>query len=203
MPGRVGTLFHRLWQDVSWLVATWEVFKELFSRGPKQAELLTWAAPDLFRLLDRLLVQDLFLALSRLTDPARDRGRDNVSLSALAMEADEVDDRKLATEIKTTVKEIRASCQPLLERRNRVLAHSDLATALDPEKELMPGITFDETDNLVQKVVALLQSIELHYCDSSTIYDAKLVSVDAENLVALLQLARQGEEESRCQGDSR
>lgn len=194
MPGQVGTVFHRLWQDTAWMFATWEVFKELFAQGQERAALLTWAGARLFRLIGRLLTQEIFLALSRLTDPPYGAGRPNASLKRLAEAISEAGDEDLAAEIKAEVAKIQGSCTAIRERRNRVVAHSDLATALNPDKELMAGATVAKVEKVMREVREVLNRVEGRYRQSETAYDARLVSVEAEKLITILSRARKARE---------
>lgn len=190
LPDPVGTLFHRLWQDTSWLFATWEVFKELFAQGQEQAELLSWSGAKLFNLLDWLLKQEVFLALNRLTDPPGGRKRQNVSLRNLADAVRKAGDEDLAVQIAEEVNKIQVICEPLRQIRNRIIAHSDLATALEAETELMPGATLDVVEKAIRGVGQVMNLVEGHYRQSETVYEAGVITWDVRNVVLLLRQAK-------------
>lgn len=197
MPGEVGTVFHVLWQEVSWMIATWEVFKELYTKGEERADTLTWAAPTFFNLTNRLLTQEIFLALSRLTDPPKGAGRINSSLQKLADALRDAGCEQMAEEVRERVSKISSDCKPIRQRRNRVIAHSDLNTALEPEKELVPGMTIDEIDQAMSAIVELMNYTQAGIQDSTTHFNTNMISVEAENLILYLEKAREAEERKR------
>jgi hypothetical protein len=67
MGADLGSVFHRLLNDCTWLHLKWNEFVELFGKNPAQLRLLNSAAPAFFGEVEDIWWDDL-LRLSRLTD---------------------------------------------------------------------------------------------------------------------------------------
>src|SRR5262245_42773346 len=78
----LGDLFHKLDDHVVWAWLKWKQFEGLFG-SPESVALLNEAAPAFFSLLQRTLLQDLVLHVSRLTDRPRVAGKETLSLERL------------------------------------------------------------------------------------------------------------------------
>jgi len=128
--GDVGTehdLFRGLQQELSWLHLYWKVFRQLYAKNEKRIELLNETGPLVFYVLQQLLMDETTLAICRLTDPPTTKGRENHGLPLLIDRVEEVNPH-LASAMADDLVDIQNLVEPFRARRNRAIAHSDLAT---------------------------------------------------------------------------
>ena len=61
--------------EVSWLHAKYTIFRQLYATSQGRIDLFSNMAPSFFRILYNVLIDDILLSLSRLTDPPETRGQ--------------------------------------------------------------------------------------------------------------------------------
>ena len=192
--GMCGELFHELWTNVAHLHLNWKNYQSLFGTSPERIELLNWTASSFFGLLDGILLHNVVLSITRLTDPAQYSGHDRASLARLVDELKPSMDTALHDEILSELKDLQECCKPLREIRNRVLAHNDLATALQYHAEPLPGISRAYIEGVLEKIRKLLGDIEEHFRGSRTSHQHVISSNnDGESLIFALESAREHE----------
>ncbi len=69
MPTELAEVYDALKQDISLLHVKWEVFNQLYVTSEETVELLNESAPSFFRICQDMLIDDILLTTSRLTDP--------------------------------------------------------------------------------------------------------------------------------------
>src|ERR1700730_6623153 len=79
----LGELHFLLWKDLTWLHFEWDQYFVLFGTDPSRVDVMNKAAPRFFWSLDRVLWQDILLALSRLSDPPGTGGQQNLTFLRL------------------------------------------------------------------------------------------------------------------------
>ena len=146
-PGRLGELYFELRNNVSALHLNWQNYRVLYGVSSEKIDLLNWAASSFFGLLDDILRHDILMHIVRLADPPQSMGRDNASLERLVNELSVSADVNLVQTLRTKVQEFQTHCYPIRQLRNRILAHGDLATAL----QYHPPIPFRESVVLSSK----------------------------------------------------
>lgn len=197
MPGQAGAVFADLWKDTISLQGTWEVFSELFGAPKERLALLDYVSSYLFLTIRQSLIHQLFMLLARMTDPAitgRGGSQHNLSLARLVYELREGGDSGFAAEIEPRVKEIQDCCEPIRRFRHKVIAHSDLLVKLgaaSPELRVKSA----ELVRIVDRVKALVKDIELHYCQSTTVFEKTVAIGAAEGLYLNLERAKRSRDE--------
>ncbi len=193
MPGKVGPVFADLWNDVVTLQATWEIFTDLFESTRETLDLLNEVSLPFFKLVRLTLLHELQMLLSRLTDPAfsgRDKKQHNVSIKRLLHEIEATGDNEFATQISPKIEDLVTRCKPIQNIRHKMVAHTDFHIALKLAPPL-PGVTRQQLEDLVNGMTAIMNEVEHHYRNSTTIY-RRTVAVDAVNhLTFYLQHARE------------
>jgi len=192
-PEGTGELFHELWTNVAHLHLNWKNYRSLFGTSPERIELLDWTASSFFGLLDGILRHDVVLAIARLTDPPRSAGKDNASLARLIDMLTPFIDAALVDELRSELKDLQAYCEPVRQLRNRLLAHDDLATALQYHPDPLPGISRAYIEGVLEKLRKLLGDIEEHFRGSRTSHQYVISSNDGESLIFALESAREHE----------
>ena len=192
-PEGTGDLFHNLWTNVAHLHLNWKNYRFLFGTSPERIELLKWAASSFFGLLDGILRHNVMLAIARLMDPPQSAGKDNASLARLIDRLKPSIDTVLFDELRSELKDLKALCEPLLQIRNRLLAHSDLATTLQYHSDPLPGISRAYIEEVLGKIQKLLGEIEEHFRGSRTSHQYVISSNGGESLIFALESAREHE----------
>jgi hypothetical protein len=130
----------RLWNELVNLHDTWDEYRLLFADSADRLEMLNACAPWFFGRTQRLLMREVILGLSRLTDNAKTSGRKNLIIDFL-LEDPELDRASAAfMELKTAVSDAREAAKPFRTHRHKYIAHLDHEVAVASE-ELLPGLS--------------------------------------------------------------
>jgi hypothetical protein len=187
----LGSLYHALYNEVTWLHAKWNQYRILFAESPARIELLNDVAGFFFRVIQDVLWEDIVLHLARLTDPPQSVGKDNLTLLRLA---EAVKEPALSLEVKNLAEQAKAAADFARVWRNRHLAHRDLALAVDDRATPLPGISREKIDRALAGAGAVLNKIESHFWQSEVAFAQFIQPLgDAESLAYYLQVAVDGE----------
>lgn len=170
MPNDVGSLFHVIWQEVAALHLNWSTFLELFGKDAATVELLNYCASGFFVRLQTLLWNDVFIRLSRLTDPARTRGRkpkENASLALLNERIAPHIGKRSSRSLATGLARIEKSMAPIRRCRNTQLAHLSVALLVGPKGKL-GGITRMRVERSVGLVGDFVNRVESKFAGNRT-----------------------------------
>jgi hypothetical protein len=169
MGERLGRLFDALWYDVGWLHSTWNEFLAVFASEPSCVDLLNKAAPVFFRMVQDVVFDWMVLNVARLTDRTESKGKSNLTIQWLP---ELVGPDETVREVTERVQEALAAAEFCRQRRNRQLAHRDLALAVG-EKGVAPlePATIAKFRAALAALSATLNAVEDHYMRSHTLFD--------------------------------
>jgi hypothetical protein len=157
-------------RELVWVHARWKMNSQLFRSGEKRVALLNAYGGAFFASVQRTLVDDLVLGISRLLDPASMRAKTNHTLESLLTiipSGSSSDQRALlAAELVL----LRESCAPLLVHRNKRVAHRDAQVILSPSENPLPGLSYELLDQALDRVTAWVNGVERTACGSSMMY---------------------------------
>jgi hypothetical protein len=192
---KLGPVYHALWKDVAWLNVTWHEYHEMFGTTPKRIDLLNSAAGLFFRIVQDLLWEQTLLHLSRLTDPPRSVGKNNLTLRALP---ELIDDPVLRSKVAALVDRAVHATNFARDWRNREISHRDLDLALErPAQPLAPSSRNHVSDALTA-IHAVLNHISEELLQSSLAPD---VITPLTGAVALLNVIRYGIEAKEARAE--
>ncbi len=142
-------------------------------------------------MLQHLLINEVTLSLSRLTDPARTHGKANHSIPRLIQRVDGRETPGFKNELNEKYDILKTRCKPFRARRNRTVAHADLATKLKYSKEPAPGISQQAVEDALSALRDFLNAYDYHFRDNTTMYEDVVLSLgtDGEFLASLLKRA--------------
>jgi hypothetical protein len=188
-PESLGEAFQKVQDEVSLMHTKWEIYRELFLRSDKRRKLLTESAYAFFFLIRVVLLDDVRVSLSRLTEPARDKkNHANLSFARLRELAEENGDSDFAEELKKQLAELGKKCRVIKTHRNKRLAHNDLTTAMQGGANLEP-ISVEDIESVLELTRKYMTTIGDHYDHPRTLYDSGIdLTSGAEKLVGLLKL---------------
>ncbi|MFO1433044.1 MAG: hypothetical protein U1F76_23545 [Candidatus Competibacteraceae bacterium] len=97
LPANIHKYFMQLYSDVVLLKNKWSFYLKLFGEE-KNSGLLSELAPASFQIIEDSLRNDMIMVISRLADPPKSCGYENLSLEALIEQLDKTDIQPLCTE---------------------------------------------------------------------------------------------------------
>ena len=157
--------------------------------GQMRIELLNQTAPEFFRLIQEMLSDQMILSLARLTDPHKMGSNENLSAFIL-LKLDKKNNWGFADEIAKFLKEAEDISTTIRRRRNKLVVHRDLPTAMskgaiqDPEL----NVTLDQVDKALAAIGNALNIVFLKLANTTQSWN--LISPhDADELIAYLKFA--------------
>lgn len=196
LPVGVGELFHLIWSEVAALNLNWNTFVELFGRNQERVEILNYCASSFFFRAQLLFWDDAFLRLSRLTDNPGNAKQENAALSLLLSRLQPHLAPDSYSVLADLFQKIQAAVEKIRFRRNKAIAHSDLAVLIGP-RDALEEVTRVSVDHAVTLVAELINRIEGLYGLSGTSFHIAIEDGGAEDLVFWLEYAKHCEEKER------
>jgi hypothetical protein len=170
MGDALGLQYSALWQEVAAIHFQWGEFKELFHEKKSRVDLLNQSAGSFFRMVQDSLWEGTILHVARLTDPPHTGSKDRSNLSVQNL-PDLIDDPGLKTRVTALAKNAVTEAAFCRDWRNRHIAHRDLRLALDATVEPLAEASVKKVDGSLESIVAIMNAVDGHYCESETRYD--------------------------------
>ncbi len=148
-------LFKSLESDYVQLRYRWTIFLQLFDSGENNIALLNSSGSNVFQLLQKILIDDTMLSLSRLSDPEKSAGKENASIYNYLKKVSICEEKK--AQVCALLEELEKHMEPIRDTRKWAIAHSDLAVKL--EAEPLPSVKYDHIESSIevfQKIFNLL-----------------------------------------------
>lgn len=183
IPPTVEDVYEFLKKEITWLHGRWIIFEQLYNKSPARIDLLNEAASTFFYILQRMMLDDLQLSLSKLTDPAPGKG----SLKQLQHRLERHGNARLAAQAAEVLRRLVEHVQPFRTWRDKQIAHYDLAVALDQHVEPMPDVYYRELSEALRLVRKYMNLIERHYHDSEQAYEHFIMHSDGDALITMLK----------------
>jgi hypothetical protein len=193
LGNNLGSLFHELWNEVAWLYTKWGEYVELFGEKSSRIDLLNQSAPMFFRIVQDSLWENVLLHISRLTDPPKSCGRQNLSIQSLSSLVDENIKIDITDQIKNAI-EKSTFCR---DWRNRHIAHRDLKLALDDQAEPLTPASRAMIRDALDSIAKVLNTFSEYYLKSTIGFDVISETCGAEDLLYILDDGIKAEAE-RC-----
>lgn len=133
IPFDVNEKYEVLSNEVSHLHRKWGICRQLYVSGDEIIALMVESAFGFFSVCKEVLANDIVLTISRLTDPKQSFGNDNLTLEQLVHSIDAGNHPKLRNEIEQLYVESKNKCRVTKDLRNKLIAHSDLASSFRQE----------------------------------------------------------------------
>jgi hypothetical protein len=184
MGPQLGPVFFALHKEVVWLHAKWQEYRELFGHSPERVELLNRSAAFFFRVIEDSLWEDVLLHISRLTDPSRTTGNENLSVQCLPPL---VADLALRAHVGRLTAECVAKAAFAREHRNKRLAHADLAHTLNRKAIPLSGISRAHVEEMLLSFRELMNLVDNRYRDTTVAYEHFITNNGAPSLISRLQ----------------
>jgi len=194
IPTPIDEVYTVLKTEVTWLHGRWICYRQLYGESNRRIELLNECASTFFFIIQDVLLDEVQVSLSKLTDPAKSGKFDNLSLEQLQARLEVHADASLARTSRVLLDKMRTQCAPFREWRNKQLAHLDLLTSMKAAPNPLPGISRQMIDEALETVRNYMNGVERHYFDSEYAYEHFIMSSDASSLVSMLKRGLRYEE---------
>ncbi|EOW4146846.1 hypothetical protein ACOW9W_004155 [Vibrio parahaemolyticus] len=185
-------IFAQLKEEVNIIHFRWITYRQIYAQGPEVIELLNTNGGYFFYITQHLYLDNVALAFSKLTDPNRQCGKDNLSLKQLIVIANDRKDVELTQDLKSKFEALFNSCQKFRLHRNKRIAHADLEHAIGIADEPLPGISQQYVEDALALLREFMNTYELSTSNSQTAYQHLILKQDyvGDVLIKALQAAR-------------
>lgn len=179
----LGELYDALWQQVAWLHRKWAEYVEMFGTKESRIKLLNESAPAFFRIVQDTLWEDVLLHIARLTDSPQSVGKPNLSVRRLPSA---IVDPATRSEVEDLIAKALSASEFCRDWRNRHIAHRDLGLALGHGVDPLKPASREKVRQALSALVAVLNSVALHYRNSTTYFDVGVLTGGAVTLLYVL-----------------
>jgi hypothetical protein len=174
-------------EEVVWLHGRWIIYRQLFGTSPERVELLNESAATFFFIIQTVLLNDVQLTLSKLADPTMTSGRQNLTLESLVKDIDQLGDATLRREVDGMRADYQDRCRAVRHRRNKQLAHFDLATLIAGKNAPLPGPSRQEIEAALGVLRLFMNTLQQKFTHSETAYDQFILRSDGDQLLSVLK----------------
>ena len=185
-PVAIHDLWATLKAEVVWLHGRWIIYRQLHGTSQERVDVLNRSAATFFNVLQKILLHDVQLSLSKLGDPAGSGSRKNLTLAALVESLEGAGESLVAGKLRPLVATFDSTCKELRHRRNKWIAHFDLNMMLGSKVEALEGPSRTEIEAALEALRKVMNCVELHYTESQTMYEHFVMNQDGEYLVSTL-----------------
>ena len=99
-PNSIQKLWGTLKAEVIWLHGRWIIYCQLYGKSPERVDILNRSASTFFNIIQKVLLEDVQLSLSKLGDPARSGKRENLTINALVRELESTNEAEVIEKVK-------------------------------------------------------------------------------------------------------
>ncbi len=110
IPASIDEVFQELKTEITWLHARWIMYRQLFGQSPQRIALLNDCASTFFYIIQDALLGDVQIALSKLTDPVRTAGHDNLSFGQLQRRVEVHGESVLKSTLRQILNDLHQKC---------------------------------------------------------------------------------------------
>lgn len=197
-PKEVKVIFDALRSEVTLLHSYWEEYQELFG-SKKSIAALNGVAAGAFGLIGYTFRHEMIMAFSRITDPKKTCGKDNLTFNQLLhVLRQHCSDKTFLKRLEAIEKDIAVKCNPIRQLRNRSIGHLDLQTALKFHPDPLPDVGKNHVIEALELIAHFMNQILGYYTYSHADF-VPVVHGPARNIVhAMREFKRlQKEEDER------
>lgn len=163
---KLGLVFHEIRNEVLTIHFKWSEFEALYTNG-NRVKIMHEISSTFYIILRNLLLDDLILGITRLTQRKSDRrGNTRLTLGVLV----EMIPPPLKGEIGKILKRIENESLFCNEIRNNKIAHFDKRLALNENTEPLEIATREKINIILNSISEFLDTIQSHYMNSTSLY---------------------------------
>ena len=197
MGEELGSLFHALQNELSWLYLKWDQYVKLFGTEPSQVELLDQVAGQFFGTVQEMYWETSMLHIARLTDPPMSCGKDpkyNLTIKELPSL---ISDCSLKEDVQSLIGKTEKRTDFCRKWRNKRFAHRDKAVALG--KESLKDANPEVVEAALGSISEVLNAVSNHYMKTTYAFDTTDGKI--AGLIRILEAGLPAEKERRDRGE--
>lgn len=167
-------LFKKICNQVTELHHRWKIYREIYALPQEDLNLLNTYGSNFFHYTQFLMLDNVALCFSKLTDPnssGRGGTRLNLSLKQFHVYASDNGDAELVAQLKVKFESLIENCEKFRTLRNKKIAHADLLHSFGLAEEELPGISRAYVETALEILRDYMNTIQLHYKNSTTAYE--------------------------------
>jgi AbiU2 len=194
MGTELGSHFFALHRKLIELHILWQQYRQLFGSAPETVRLLNRTSGLFFKIVQDELWDSVLLGISRMTDIEESKGKKNLTLLSLP---ELISDAVLRAEVKELCDKAKAEASFARDHRNKRIAHQDHGYVTDKTANPLEPISRARVEAMLAALRAVLNRLNAHFCDSTTMYERFVAESGAgvlvqklERLECLLMVAR-------------
>lgn len=157
-------MFYQLRVELVFLYGKWTEFVHLFGEGEQTINLINRHGPHFFWVVQEALVENIILHVARLTDSARMKGDENLSIPLLI---ELIPDPMVKAKAQELEKLCHEKAEISRQHRNKRIAHRDLSHALKSTPKPLSGISRKQIGEMLEAFDGLLSYLHTHYFGST------------------------------------
>ncbi|GGI53301.1 AbiU2 domain-containing protein [Oxalicibacterium solurbis] len=184
MGDDLGTAFAALHRKLIELHMVWQQYQQLFGTNQGTVELLNRTAGLFFKITQDEIWDSVLLGISRMTDPPETRGKKNLTIHSLPAL---IKDPALKQELETLCEAALEQAAFAREHRNKRIAHQDHGYATDRAAHALNGISRERVKSTLAAIGKVMNRLNLHFKDSTTLYDEFIDDSGARVLISKLR----------------
>jgi len=179
-------LFWSLHEEVLYLFYRWKIYRQLFDSGDENLDLLNRSGSNVFALLQVLTEENVFLTLSRLTDPAKSMGHNNLSLVYLLEKLEPTLTPELKKNLWARLDSLKKRTHSIRNHRNKRIAHLDLNYA--QKVEPLPSVDRADLADSMELLESIMRDLHLALSNADTRYKDPPIAYgcDGQHLLGVL-----------------
>jgi hypothetical protein len=150
-------------------------------------EMLSRVAPGFFRIVQDVIRDDMFIALSRLTDKSKTGGQENLTLVSMVELIERTESGEFVSEVRTILDQLLMKVDSMRSWRNKWLAHLDFDKAIESKLEELPRVLRGDIDEALRLTCELMNAVAGYLDRPINSYDDVILPGDADALISALE----------------
>jgi hypothetical protein len=168
MGEELGASFYELYRKLVELHVLWQQYRQLFGDDAETVHLLNRTAGLFFKIVQDELWDSVLLGVSRMTDPPATGKNKNLTIQSLPPL---ITDLALRAEVRSLCDKAVDSAEFAREHRNKRIAHQDHNYLSNRGSDPLSGISRALVEQMLAALRAVLNRLELHFRDSTVMYE--------------------------------
>ncbi len=190
MDDELKEAFEKAKQEFTHLHYRWIMYVQIFGTNSHRIDLINQTASNFLMEFQWLVIDNMVLALSKFTDPAKTGKNNNLSFPYLLERIEKTDKNVIINDLKQILEELNKSTEHFRDIRNKRIAHNDLAVSLDSEETLLQGVSRADVNGALKLAGNFLNKIELAYLNRTTAYELIILPLNNDGRSLLIRLQK-------------
>ncbi|MFI5251455.1 MAG: hypothetical protein ACHQQQ_03390 [Bacteroidota bacterium] len=166
----------------------WKIFVQLYGTDNERVDLMNETAPTFFSILQGLLINDIILGFSRLTDSSRINKNNNMTLERLQNSIRNLGYDELSKSMAKKLEDLKKDIKGVRLIRDKKIAHNDYNTVLNDNASILPSVTFREIETMFRQIDDILDEVSLAFGETLSYKDVFMAG-DGNAIIHFLKLA--------------